>query len=65
VEVDCCGRFTHNNAMVGRPCFLHMQGFLLASGRTLLRLYQTWSQDRKVQFTWYLEKTWGIRKNES
>lgn len=33
MEVDGCGSFTHNFAMVGRPCFLHKWGLALAAGR--------------------------------
>jgi hypothetical protein len=33
MEVDGCGCFTHNIAMVGRPCFLLKQGPFFASGR--------------------------------
>jgi hypothetical protein len=34
MEVGGCRRFTHNSAMVARPCFLHKQGFFHALGRT-------------------------------
>jgi len=57
MEVDGCGCFTHNFAMVGRPCFLHRWGFSFATGRGSPPLFLEKSMNKissQIQRTGYI-----------